>query len=121
MHGTPKPFPSTSPRDHRVPRTEFARDFLSPALQASQVISLQQMSDSDDDTSIPTLPTARKPGYSPPIDYVQYLDVGGELAKLISLKEPKSLKAAAMVGNWESLPKKQANVETRNGSRRSTV
>ena len=40
------------------------------------------MSDSDDDTSIPTLPTARKPGYSPPIDYVQYLDMGGELAKL---------------------------------------
>ena len=75
------------------------------------------MADFDDDTSIPILPTARKPGYAPPIDYVQYLDVGGELAKLISLKEPKSLKAAAMVGNWESLPKKQANVETRNGSR----
>ena len=42
-------------------------------------------SDDDDDTSIPILPTARKPGYDPPIDYVQFLDVGGELAELDSL------------------------------------
>ena len=40
------------------------------------------MADFDDDTSILILPTARKPGYAPPIDYVQYLDMGGELAKL---------------------------------------
>ena len=53
------------------------------------------MSGSDDDSSIPILPSARKPGYEPPIEYVQYLDMGGELAKLISLKEQKSLKAAA--------------------------
>ena len=55
------------------------------------------MSASVDDTSIPLLPSARKPGYEPPIEYVQYLDMGGELAKLLSLKELKVLEAAAKV------------------------
>ena len=65
-----------------------------PRLQVSQVISLQQMAESDDDTSIPTLPTARKPGFDQPIEYVQILDMGGELAKLNSIKDIKVLKAA---------------------------
>ena len=51
---------------------------------------------SDDDTSIPTLPTARKPGFDPPFEYVQILDMGGELAKLNSIKDIKVLKAAAI-------------------------
>ena len=53
------------------------------------------MSASVDDTSIPLLPSARKPGYEPPLEYVQFLDMGGELATLLSLKELKVLKAAA--------------------------
>ena len=52
------------------------------------------MSDSDDDTVVPVHPTARRPGYDPPIEYVQFLDAGGELAKLPSLKDEKKLKSA---------------------------
>ena len=35
-----------------------------------------------DEDSAPLLWTARNPGYTPPQDYVKYLDVGGELADL---------------------------------------
>ena len=55
------------------------------------------MSASDDDASIPLVQTARKPGYVPPKEYVQYLDMGGELAKLFSLKDTKSLKTAVQL------------------------
>ena len=47
------------------------------------------MSDSDDDTVVQVHPTARRPGYDPPIEYVQFLDAGGELVKLPSLKDEK--------------------------------
>ena len=47
------------------------------------------------ETSIPLLPSARKPGFEPPIEYVQILDMGGELATLNSIKDIKVLKAAA--------------------------
>ena len=52
------------------------------------------MSDSDDDTVVQVHPTARRPGYDPPIEYVQFLDAGGELVKLPSLKDEKKIKAA---------------------------
>ena len=52
------------------------------------------MSASDDDADTPLVQTARKPGYVPPKEYVQVLDLGGELAKLVSLKEVKVLTAA---------------------------
>ena len=53
------------------------------------------MSNSDvDDADIPCFPTARKPGYEPSLEYIQFLDLGGELAKLTSLKDEKVLKAA---------------------------
>ena len=55
------------------------------------------MSTSDDDADIPLVPTARKPGYTPPKEYVQFLDMGGELARLFSLKEVKALKAAVLL------------------------
>ena len=66
----------------RVPRVEFARDSVSPAVQASQGKGLQQMPASEDDAGIPLGFTARTPGYVPPKEYVQFLDMGGELAKL---------------------------------------
>ena len=55
------------------------------------------MSASDEDATIPLVQTARKPGYTPPKEYVQFLDMGGELAKLFSLKDVKSLKAAVQI------------------------
>ena len=55
------------------------------------------MSASDDDADIPLVFTARKPGYTPPKEYVQFLDMGGELAKLFSLTEVKALKAAVLL------------------------
>ena len=45
-----------------------------------------------DEDSAPLLWTARNPGYTPPHDYVKYLDVGGELADLESTKNEKILK-----------------------------
>ena len=45
-----------------------------------------------DEDSAPLLWTARNPGYTPPQDYVKYLDVGGELADLESTKNEKILK-----------------------------
>ena len=47
------------------------------------------------EVSIPLLPSARKPGFEPPLEYVQILDMGGELATLNSIKDIKVLKAAA--------------------------
>ena len=35
---------------------------------------------SEDDAGIPRVITARTPGYVPPKEYVQFLDMGGELA-----------------------------------------
>ena len=61
------------------------------------------MSASVDDTSIPLLPSARKPGYEPPIEYVQFLDMGGELATLLSLKDLKLLKASAMAAKARTI------------------
>ena len=55
------------------------------------------MSTSDDDADISLVFTARKPGYTPPKEYVQFLDMGGELARLFSLKEVKALKAAVLL------------------------
>ena len=52
---------------------------------------------SDDDADIPLVFTARKPGYTPPKEYVQFLDMGGELARLFSLTEVKALKAAVQL------------------------
>ena len=52
---------------------------------------------SEDDAGIPLVVTARKPGYVPPKEYVQFLDMGGELARLFSLKEVKALKAAVQL------------------------
>eukprot|EP01048_Picozoa_sp_COSAG05_P044433 COSAG05_NODE_25210_length_198_cov_29.525253_1_plen_46_part_01 len=40
------------------------------------------MTDSDDDMSVPLVPTGRKPGYDPSLEYVQFLDAGGELIKI---------------------------------------
>ena len=45
------------------------------------------MSESDDDDNVPLHPTARKPAFTPSKDYLQYLDLGGELAQLGSLKD----------------------------------
>ena len=52
---------------------------------------------SEDDAGIPLVFTARTPGYVPPKEYVQFLDMGGELARLFSLKEVKALKAAVQL------------------------
>ena len=57
------------------------------------------MSDSDDDTVVQVHPTARRPGYDPPIEYVQFLDAGGELVKLPSLKTPLLEKQAGPTCN----------------------
>ena len=54
------------------------------------------MSESDDDAGIPLHPTARKPAFTPSKDYFQYLDLGGELAQLGSLKDQRALKAAVL-------------------------
>ena len=51
----------------------------------------------DDDTSVSIVPTARKPGYVPPVEYVRYLDLGGELAELSTLKRPVTIKEAVKV------------------------
>ena len=52
---------------------------------------------SEDDAGIPRVITARTPGYVPPKEYVQFLDMGGELAQLSSLTEVKALKAAVLL------------------------
>ena len=52
------------------------------------------MSDSEDETVVQLHPTARSPRYDPPIEYFQFLDAGGELVKLPSLKEVKKIKEA---------------------------
>ena len=41
------------------------------------------MSDSDDDTVVQVHPTARRPGYDPSIEYVQFLDAGNGSSTLI--------------------------------------
>ena len=51
----------------------------------------------DDSASAPIVPTARRPGYDPPFEYVEFLDLGGELAELDSLKRSVTLKAAVKV------------------------
>eukprot|EP01048_Picozoa_sp_COSAG05_P013599 COSAG05_NODE_1464_length_4807_cov_1081.654630_6_plen_205_part_00 len=58
---------------------------------------------SDDDAGIPLVFTARKPGYVPPKEYVQFLDMGGELARLFSLKDVKALKAAVVLSKNRSM------------------
>ena len=54
------------------------------------------MSESDDGDNVPLHPTARKPAFTPSKDYLQYLDLGGELAQLGSLKDQRALKAAVL-------------------------
>ena len=49
------------------------------------------MSEFDDDDNVPLHPTARKPAFTPSKDYLQYLDLGGELAQLGSLKDQRAL------------------------------
>ena len=52
---------------------------------------------SEDDAGIPRVITARTPGYVPPKEYVQFLDMGGELAKLSSLTDDCSTTAVASI------------------------
>ena len=67
------------------------------------------MSDSDDDTVVQVHATARRPGFDPPIEYVQFLDAGGELVKLPSLKDEKKIKAAVKAGQLSHLVESHRN------------
>ena len=71
------------------------------------------MSESDDDAGIPLHPTARKPAFTPSKDYLQYLDLGGELAQLGSLKDQRALKAAVL-----AMKNRTISVLPANGMRR---
>jgi len=69
------------------------RIFGSDFSRRASISGNSTMSDGDN-ASVPIVPTARKLCYEPSYEYVQFLDIGGELAELDPLKRAVTIKAA---------------------------